>query len=71
MIEETGRLLWIWLRITLALLVGCGIVVGVYGWNSTPVKIAVVAAVVLELAVIRGLAREWSWQASGTWWWSR
>lgn len=71
MIEETGRLVWTWCRITLALSVVCGIVLAVYGWDSTPFKITTVLAVVVDLAAIRALAREWSYQASGYWWWSR
>lgn len=71
MLAETGRLVWTWCRITLVLAACCGIVVAVYGWDSTPFKVAAILAVLLELAAIRGLAREWSFQASGCWWWSR
>lgn len=71
MIGETGRLAWIWCRITLALATLCGTALAVWGWDSTPFKAAAALAVVLDLAAIRGLAREWSFQASGCWWWSR
>ncbi len=69
--EETRRLLWIWCRITLGLTLVCAVVLTVYGGDSTPFKVAALVAVVLELAVIRGLAREWSWLASSCWWWPR
>ncbi|MGH3928801.1 MAG: hypothetical protein ACRDTF_02340 [Pseudonocardiaceae bacterium] len=71
MLTETGRLLWTWCRITLALAAICGLVLALYGWGSTAFTLTVIGAVVLELLAIRGLAREWSWQASGCWWWPR
>lgn len=71
MLGETGRLVGTWCRITLALAGCCGIVLAVAGWDSTAFKVAAVVAVLLELATIRGLAREWSFQASGWWWWGR
>jgi len=67
--DETGRLLLIWLRITLALLVGLGVVLLVYGWHTTPFAVAALVAVLVEVWAVRGLAREWTWLARGSWWW--
>lgn len=67
--EHTGRLIWTWLRLTLALLAGLGVVWLVYGWHSVPFTLAALGAALIEAWAVRGLAREWSWQASGTWWW--
>lgn len=68
--EQTGRLLWIWLRITLALAAICTVVLAVYGWDSTPFKVAALVAVGLNLLTVRALSREWSFQARGCWWWA-
>lgn len=67
--EDTGRLALIWLRITLALVVVLGVIWLVYGWHSTPFAAAAVLAALVQYWAVRGLAREWSWLARGTWWW--
>lgn len=68
MTAVTGRLARIWFRITLALAAGLALVMGVYGAGSPELKLAAVAAVVLELVTVRRLCREWAWQARGSWW---
>lgn len=70
MIAETVRLLWTWVRVTLALTLICGVILAVYGFGSVPFTLAAAGAGLVELVVIRRLAREWSFQASGCWWWS-
>lgn len=67
--EHTARLAFIWLRITLALVVGLGVVWLVYGWHSAPFAVAALLAALIEVWATRGLAREWSWLASSSWWW--
>lgn len=67
--EETGRLALIWLRITVALLVGLGVVLLVCGWHSGWFALAAIAAALIQAWAVRGLAREWSWLARGSWWW--
>jgi hypothetical protein len=69
MLAATGRCLAIWLKVTLvlaAVVAGFAIVAGV---ASPAFKVTVVVAVLLELAAIRGLAREWAFDAKGNWWW--
>ncbi|MCA1707673.1 MAG: hypothetical protein LC808_32135 [Actinobacteria bacterium] len=67
--EQTGRLVWIWLRITFGLLAGLGVVWLVYGWHSAAFAVAALLAALIEVWAVRGLAREWSWLARGCWWW--
>lgn len=69
--DTTGWCLATWLKIT-GILAGLVVVVGlVWGWQSTAFALAVITAIVIDLLVIRGLAREWSWEARGSWWWFR
>jgi len=65
----TGWALRVWLRITIlvALGVGAGWLWLTPGWFT----LAVIGAAVIELWAIRALTREWSYQASATWWWTR
>ena len=65
---QTTRLAGTWTRVTLALGAGLVVVMAVYGLDSVQVKVAAVAAVVLELVTVRSLCREWAWQARGAWW---
>jgi hypothetical protein len=66
--QQTERLTAIWLRITLALAAGVAVVMIVYGLGSVEFKLATVAAVVVDLLIVRRLCREWAWQARGLWW---
>lgn len=66
--QQTERLVTIWFRVTLALAAVVVVVVAVYGVDSVEFRRAAVVAVVLELLAVRGLCREWSWQARGAWW---
>lgn len=71
MLEATSRCLAIWLKVTIVLAVtvaGFAIFAGVH---TGQFKVAVVVAVILELLAIRGLAREWAFDAKGNWWWPR
>lgn len=67
--ETTGRCLLTWLKITIVL----GVLVAgtgwVWGWHSSPLALAVIAAILVELLTIRGLLRWWAFEASGNWWW--
>ncbi|GAB3460639.1 hypothetical protein [Actinophytocola sediminis] len=58
-----------WLKVTVALAVLVGVVALVWGVGSRPFDIALVAAVVLDLLTVRGLLREWTFDARGHWWW--
>ena len=65
----TGWVLRAWLRITILLALGVGAV-----WLWCPpgwLTLAVITAALVELRTLRQLAREWSYQAFATWWWSR
>lgn len=71
MISTTGWVLRTWIRTTLlvALVVG-----GVWLWfgsDSGWFWTAVIGAALVEWWLVRQLAREWSWQARGSWWWAR
>ena len=66
--QQTERLAAIWFRITLALAAGVAVVLTVYGLHSVEFKLAVIAAVVLDLLAVRAVCREWAWQARGAWW---
>lgn len=68
MSEVTRWVVLTWLRITLAL----AAVVGLVWWLAPAwLWLALGAAGLVDVWVIRQLAREWSWQASAQWWWSR
>ena len=60
----------IWAKLTLVLLLivgGTWLYLGTAsGWFWVFTAIAVVA----EYYLVRQLAREWSWEARATWWWS-
>lgn len=66
--DHAGRLAGTWMRTTLALVAGVAVVIAVYGLGSVQVKLAALAAVLVDLAVVRALVREWAWQARGSWW---
>jgi hypothetical protein len=66
--QQTERLALIWVRITLALVACVAVVMTVYRPDSVQFKLAVVVAVFVDLLTIRGLCREWTWQARGCWW---
>ncbi|WP_083275955.1 hypothetical protein [Pseudonocardia sp. HH130630-07] len=70
MIATTGWALRTWAKITLLLALAVG---GVWLWlgsDSGWFWIALAGAGLTEYYVIRQLAREWSWEARATWWWS-
>jgi len=69
MLHTTGRLIGTWVRVTLVLGMLVLIAGWVWGFGSTPFVIAVIAAVGVELLAVRGLAREWVFDARGHWWW--
>ena len=69
MFVTTGRCLATWLKVTAVLAALVTLVGIIWGWGSDPFILAVVAAAVLELLAIRGLLRDWSFEASGSWWW--
>jgi hypothetical protein len=71
MLSTTGWCLATWLKITA--LLGAGVlVVGLFwGFDGGLFVVAVVVAVVLDLLAIRGLTREWLFEARYTWWWLR
>jgi hypothetical protein len=65
----TGWVIRTWLRITVLLCLGVGA-----AWLWCPAgwfTLAVIGAAVIELWTTGALAREWSYQASTTWWWIR
>ncbi|MGH3628602.1 MAG: hypothetical protein ACRDRL_14355 [Sciscionella sp.] len=66
--QQSKRLTQVWMHITMALVAGVAVVATVYGLDSIQVKLAAVAAVVLDLIAVRALYREWTWQARGAWW---
>jgi hypothetical protein len=69
MLRFTGRMFGTWLRVTL--LLGLAVLVAgwIWGFGTGPFVIAVVGAVAVELLALRGLAREWVFEARGHWWW--
>lgn len=69
MLATTGRCLAIWLKITLALAILLAVAGIVWGFSTGQFTLAVFAAIVVELVAIRGLVREWMFDARGTWWW--
>ncbi len=71
MFSTTGWCLATWLKVTALLGAGVLTVGLICGFDSGQFMTAVVIAVVLDLLAIRGLAREWMWEARGSWWWFR
>jgi hypothetical protein len=69
MLRTTGQLIGTWLRVTLVVGLAVLIVGWIWGFGSGPFVIAVIAAVLVELLALRGLAREWMFEARGRWWW--
>jgi hypothetical protein len=69
MLSTTGWCLATWLKATAVLAVLVGLVGLLWGFSSGQFTFAVVAAVVLDLLAIRGLIREWAFEARGAWWW--
>ncbi len=69
MLRTTARLFGTWLRVTLVLGLAVLVVGWVWGFASGPFVLALLAASVVELLAIRGLAREWVFDARGHWWW--
>jgi hypothetical protein len=69
MLSTTGWCLLTWLKVTVVLAVAA-VLVGLFcGFDSGQFVLAVVAGVVLDLLAIRGLIREWAFEARGNWWW--
>jgi hypothetical protein len=69
MLFTTGWCLRTWLKVTVLLAVAV-LLVGVFcGFDSTQFYIGLIAAAVLDLLTIRGLVREWLFEARGSWWW--
>lgn len=66
--RQTERLALVWVRVTLALAAVVVVVMTVYGLDSAQFAFAALAAVFLDLVVVRAVCREWSWQARGCWW---
>jgi hypothetical protein len=65
----TGWAIATWLRVTVLLGLGVG---AVWLWCSPGwFAFCVVVAVLAEIWLLRQLAREWSYQASASWWWTR
>lgn len=67
--STTAWVLRTWLKMTLALAALVAVAALVWGVGSRPFVLAVVAAVLLDLLTIRGLIREWAFDARGSWWW--
>lgn len=69
MLRTTGQLIGTWLRVTLLLGLAVLVVGWIWGFGSIPFALAVIAAAAIELLALRGLAREWVFEARGRWWW--
>jgi hypothetical protein len=69
MLRTTGQLIGTWLRITFFLGLAVLMVGWIWGFGSGPFAVAVVVAVVVEVLALRGLTREWVFEARGRWWW--
>lgn len=69
MLYTTGWCLRTWLKTTV--LLGLAVLmIGLFsGFDSTTFHIALIAAAALDLLAIRLLAREWMFEARGSWWW--
>lgn len=67
--ETTGWAVRTWLKVTLILAALTGGVAVVWGIDSRAFGVAVIGAVLVELATIRGLCREWAFDARCRWWW--
>lgn len=69
MLSTTGWCVRTWLKVTVLLGITV-LLVGVFsGFDSTPFHTGLISAAVLDLLTIRGLIREWVFEARGTWWW--
>ena len=67
--STTGWAVWTWLKVTFLLAALVGIAALMWGVGSHQFIVAVIVAVVVELFTIRGLCREWAFDARGRWWW--
>lgn len=67
--STTGWVVRTWLKVTLLLGVLLGVAALVWGVGTKQFVVAVIVAVVVELVAIRGLCREWAFDARGRWWW--
>jgi hypothetical protein len=65
----TGHCIATWLKVTVVLGVLVLIAGFVWGFGSSAFTLAVLAAILIDLIAVRGLAREWSFNARGSWWW--
>jgi membrane protein YdbS with pleckstrin-like domain len=71
MLDVTGWVIGMWLRITLALAVVTGVAWLVWGSESGWFWAVTAAAVAVELFITRQLSREWRYEAELRWWWTR
>ena len=69
MLRTTGQLIGTWLRVTFFLGLAVLVVGWIWGFGTGPFALAVVVAVVVEVLALRGMAREWVFEARGRWWW--
>jgi hypothetical protein len=67
--STTGWALWTWLKVTFLLGVAIGVAALVWGAGSGQFTLAVIGAVLIELLTVRGLCREWAFDARSRWWW--
>ncbi len=65
----TGWVLLTWLKITVGLGLG---VLGVWVFTDRPgyLTASLIVAGLVELWVIKALAREWAYEARTSWWWT-
>ncbi|WP_219414867.1 hypothetical protein [Pseudonocardia nigra] len=71
MLDVTGWAVLTWLKLTALLALAVGVCWLTLGTDSGWFWIAAAAAVVLDLYIARQLAREWGYEASLRWWWTR
>jgi hypothetical protein len=67
--HTTGWAVRTWLKVTLLLGVLLAVAAIAWGIGTRPFVLAVIVAVLVELLTIRGLCREWAFDARGRWWW--
>ncbi len=67
----TGWAFVTWVRITVLLGVGVGVVWLVSGVGTGPFVVVCAVAVLAEVYLVRQLHREWTYRARSSWWWSR
>ena len=67
--DTTGWALRIWAKVTVLLGVLVAVAAVVWGVDSTAFVLAVLGAGLVELGTIRGLCREWAFDARARWWW--